>query len=98
MSLSLCLSLFLFLFSLSLFLSLSVLLLFCSFSPVKEMKALQCLYALSATKAREKEYGEFLSDLDNQVWKENVRSMAKIPDGERRKPCHVIQRCAQQCG
>ena len=51
---------------------------------------------LVSIKAREKEYEEFLSDLDNQVWK-NVRRMAKILDGKRRKLCHVIQRCAHQC-
>ena len=35
-----------------------------------EMKALQSASVLVSTKAREKEYEEFLSDLDNQVWKE----------------------------
>ena len=34
------------------------------------MKALQSTCMLVSIKAREKEYEEFLSDLDNQVWKE----------------------------
>ena len=37
---------------------------------VKEMKALQGACVLNSTKARERQYEELLSDLDNQVWKE----------------------------
>ena len=35
-----------------------------------EMRALQSACMLVSIKAREKEYEEFLSDQDNQVWKE----------------------------
>ena len=34
------------------------------------MKALQSACMFVSTKARENEYEEYLSDLDNQVWKE----------------------------
>ena len=51
---------------------------------------------LVSIKARENEYEEFWSDLDNQVWKEMSEEFAKIPDGKRREPCLVIKRCVQQ--
>ena len=38
--------------------------------PLKEMRALQSACMLASIKALEKEYEEFLSDQDNQVWKE----------------------------
>ena len=37
---------------------------------VKEMKALQSACLLVSMKPQEEEHEEFLSDLDNQVWKE----------------------------
>ena len=37
---------------------------------LEEMKALQSACMLVSIKAREKEYEEFLSDHDSQVWKE----------------------------
>ena len=37
---------------------------------LREVEALQSACMLVSIKAREKEYGEFLSDQDSQVWKE----------------------------
>ena len=54
-----------------------------------EMRALQSACMLVSIKAREKEYEEFLSDQDNQVWKE--MSEEWYPDGKRRKPSRVIK-------
>ena len=45
---------------------------------------------LASMKAREKEYEEFLSDQDNQVWN-FFRRMTAVPEGKRRKPSRVIQ-------
>ena len=48
----------------------SILSLVAEWVSVKEMKALQDACVLTSTKAREWQYEELLSDLDNQVWKE----------------------------
>ena len=61
-----------------------------------EMKELQSACMLVSRKARGKEYEEFLSYQDGQVWKEMSEEFAKIPDGKRREPCLVIKRCVQQ--
>ena len=54
-----------------------------------EMKALQSACMLVSKKAREKEYEEFLSDQDGQVWKEVSEEWQQYLM-DRRKPSHVI--------
>ena len=44
---------------------------------MKEMKALQGAGVLTSTKAKERQYEELLSDLDNQVWKSNCQMTGK---------------------
>ena len=58
---------------------------------VKEMKALQSACMLVSIKARAKEFEEFLSDLDNQVWKDMSEEWQRYLVGKRRKPSHVSQ-------
>ena len=50
---------------------------------VKELEALQCVL-----KAREKEYEEFLSDRDDQVWKEMSEEWQRYLMGKKKAlPC-----------
>ena len=53
---------------------------------VKEMKALQSGCMVVSIKAREKEYEEFLSDLDNQVWKEMLEEWQRYLMGIEESP------------
>ena len=53
---------------------------------VKEMKALQSACMLVSMMAREKEYEEFLSDQDNQVWKEMSEEWQKYQMGKEGSP------------
>ena len=49
------------------------------------MKAPQGACVLTSTKAREQQYEDLLSSLDDQVWKELSDDWQKIPAGKRRK-------------
>ena len=53
---------------------------------VKEMKALQSACMLVSIKAREKEYEKFLSDLDNQVWKDMSEEWQRYLVGKEEHP------------
>ena len=52
----------------------------------KEMKALQSACMLVSIKARDMEYDEFLSDLDNQVWKEMSEERQQYLMGKEESP------------
>ena len=56
---------------------------------VKEMKAFQSVCMLVSMKAREKEYEEFLSDMDNQVREEWQKYLMG-----KEESLAVIRRCA----
>ena len=60
---------------------------------LKEMKALQsvCL----SPKRRDKEYEEFLSDQDNQVWKEMSEEWQKNHESSRKTCDAVKNECTQ---
>ena len=53
---------------------------------VKAMKASQSACMLVSIKAREKEYEEFLSDPDNQVWKEMSEERQRYKMGKEESP------------
>ena len=57
----------------------------------KKMEPLQSVCMLVSIKSREKENEEFLSDPNDQVWKEMSEERQRG-----RKPCPVIKRCVQQ--
>ena len=51
-----------------------------------EMKALQSACMIVSMKAREKEYDEFLSDQDSQVWKEMSEEWQRYLMGKEESP------------
>ena len=53
---------------------------------VKEVRALQCACMLVSIKAREKEYEEFLSGQDSQVWKEMSEDWKQYLMGKEESP------------
>ena len=53
---------------------------------VKEMEALQCACMLVSIKAREKEYEDFFSDVDNQVRKEMSEERQRYWMGKEESP------------
>ena len=58
---------------------------------LREMEALRSACTLVSSKAREKEYEEFLSDQDNQVWKEMSEEWQQYLMGKEESP--AIPRC-----
>ena len=54
------------------------------------MKALQSACMLVSIQAREKEYDEFLSDQDNQVWKEMPEEWQQYLMGKEESPNYGI--------
>ena len=55
-----------------------------------EMKALQGVCMPTSVWARERQYEELLSDLDDQVWRDLSDDWQTISVGKRRKPRPVI--------
>ena len=53
---------------------------------ITEMKALQSACVLVSMKARQKEYEEFLSDQDGQVWKEMSQEWQQYLMGKDESP------------
>ena len=66
----------------------------------REMKALQSACMLVSIKAREKKYEEFLSDVDNQVWKEMSEEWQQYLMGKEESPAMVnaVEIYRRSCG
>ena len=58
---------------------------------LEEMKSLQGAGMLTSMRARERQYEELLSDLDDQVWRDLSDDWQKISVGKKRKPRLVNQ-------